>query len=404
MQAENAPAKNLCEVKMITAEDKKTFLYDEHVKMGAKIVPFGGWLMPVQYEGIIKEHNATRLAAGLFDVSHMGEVFVKGKDSLKFLQKIVPQDIKKLEIGKAVYCQLPNKSGGLIDDLIIYNVKGIIDETDYFIVINASRIDADIEFMQNEALGFEVEVINKSDEFSMLALQGPKAKDIIAKMGLEYDKQPKFFTIQKTELISTPVILTRTGYTGEDGFEIVFENKYASALWNKILSYKEQFGVVPVGLGARDTLRLEAGLPLYGHELNENTTPVESSLSFFVPDDKEEDYNGKDLILAQKLKQKPLRRKLLAFRMKDRQIARNGYDVYIQGKKAGVVTSGAPSPTSGGNIGFCMIEFEGLASDLVTRLNNPKETIGMNIQVMVRNKLYDAEIVKKPFIKKNYEK
>ena len=389
---------------MITAEEKKTALYDEHVKLNAKMVPFGGWMMPVQYEGIIKEHNSTRENAGLFDVSHMGEVFVRGKDSLNYLQSIVPQDLSKLEVGCATYCQLPNEQGGLVDDLIIYNVEGIISNVSYLIVINASRIDADVPFMQKYASRFDVEVINKSDDYSMLALQGPKAKYIIEKMGIDLANQPKFFTIQNTILSSIPVFLTRTGYTGEDGFEIIVEHKYISELWNKILSFRADFGVVPVGLGARDTLRLEAGLPLYGHELNENTTPIESSLGFFVPSEKEANYNGKNLILAQKLKQTPLRRKLFAFVMTDRQIARADYEVYIEGNKVGHVTSGAPSPTLGKNIGFCMIEFNGLDNNIVTRLNNPKESIGMNIQIMIRNKLYNAEIVKKPFVKKNYEK
>lgn len=384
--------------------EKKTSLYDEHIKLNAKMVPFGGWIMPVQYEGIIKEHNATRSASGLFDVSHMGEVYIKGKQSLEFLESIVPQNLKELKEGQAIYCQLPNKEGGLIDDLIIYNAKNIINDIDYLIVINASRIDFDIPFMQKEAQNFDVEVIDKSSDFSMLALQGPNSQYIIEKMGININEQPEFFTFKKALLDNCPVFLTRTGYTGEDGFEIIFENKYASKLWNKILSYKEEFGVVPVGLGARDTLRLEAGLPLYGHELNENTTPIESSLGFFIPKEKQADYNGKSLILGQKLNQIPLRRKLFAFIMEDRQIARNGYEVYIDNKKTGVVTSGAPSPTLGKNIGFCMIEFKNLPSDLVAKLNNTKESIGTQIQIMVRNKLYNATIVKKPFVRKNYKK
>ncbi len=389
---------------MTTMTDKKTSLYDEHIKLNAKMVPFGGWIMPVQYEGIIKEHHATRNFAGLFDVSHMGEVYIKGKDSLEFLEYIVPQNLSQLKEGQAIYCQLPNKEGGLIDDLIIYNAKNIIEDVDYLIVINASRIDFDVPFMEKEAQKFDVKVINKSDDFSMLALQGPNSQYIIDKMGVNIDNQPEFFTFKKVLLDDCPVFLTRTGYTGEDGFEIIFEHKYASKLWNKILSYKDEFMVVPVGLGARDTLRLEAGLPLYGHELNENTTPLESSLGFFIPKEKEKDYNGKKLILGQKLNQIPLRRKLFAFIMEDRQIARNGYEVYIDNKKAGIVTSGAPSPTLGKNIGFCMIEFENLPSDLVAKLNNIKENIGTKIQIMVRNKLYNARIAKKPFVKKNYKK
>ena len=177
-----------------------------------------------------------------------------------------------------------------------------------------------------------------------------------------------------------------------------------SPIKNKILSFKEEFGVVPVGLGARDTLRLEAGLPLYGHELNEQTTPIESGLGFFVPKEKEANYNGKELILAQKTKQKKLRKKLFAFVMEDRQIARADYEVYIDNNKVGYVTSGAPSPTLGKNIGFCMINFENLSDELVSKLNNVQESVGMTIQIMVRNKLYNAKIVKKPFVQKNYEK
>ena len=309
--------------------EKKTALYDEHVKLGARMVPFGGWDMPVQYESIIKEHNATRTTAGLFDVSHMGEVFVSGRESFEFIQSIVPQDLTNLESGKAIYCHLPNEEGGLIDDIIVYRAKGIIENIDYLIVVNASRIDFDVPFMKKQAEKFDVEVINKSDDFSMVALQGKNAKFIIEKMGISLEEQPKFFTFISTKLIDIPVYLTRTGYTGEDGFEIIFENKYASKIWNEILSYKEEFGVVPVGLGARDTLRLEAGLPLYGHELNDKTTPIESSLGFFIPKEKKENFNGKEIILGQKLKEVPLRRKLFPFVMTDMQIEMAEYPVYI---------------------------------------------------------------------------
>lgn len=384
--------------------EKRTSLYDEHIKLGAKIVPFGGWAMPVQYEGIIKEHHTTRNQAGLFDVSHMGEVYIKGVDSFKFLQSIIPQDLTNLESGKAIYCHLPNEQGGLIDDIIIYNAKNIIDGVEYLIVINASRIEADVPHMCCMAQGFEVEVINKSDDFSMLALQGPNAKFIIDKMGVELDNQPKFFTFKNVTLDDCPVFLTRTGYTGEDGFEIIFEHKYASQLWNKILSYKEEFGVVPVGLGARDTLRLEAGLPLYGHELNEDTTPIESSLGFFIPKEKEVNYIGKELIQGQKLKKLPLRKKLFAFVMEDRMIARADYPVFINEIECGVVTSGAPSPTLGKNIGFCIIGFDKLDDAIVSKLNNIQESLGMTIQIMVRNKLYNAKICKKPFVEKKYNK
>ncbi len=381
--------------------EKKTALYEEHIKLKAKMVSFGGWLMPVQYEGIIKEHNFTRESAGLFDVSHMGELYIKGKDSLKFLESLVPQKISDLRQGRALYCQLTNDDGGIEDDMIVYNSFGIIEEADYLVVVNASRIEDDFSFIKNKSRNFDVEIINKSDEFSMLALQGPKAKYIIEKMGIEIKEQPEFFSFKKANLNNIPVFLMRSGYTGEDGFELLFKNEFASVLWTKTLSYEE---VVPVGLGARDTLRLEAALPLYGHELNEYTTPVESSLGFFIPKDKKEDYSGKNIILSQKLKQTPLRRKLFAFMMEDKVIAREGYEVFLNNKSIGKVTSGAPSPTLGKNIGFCMIEFVGLDNELVSKLNNIEESIGICIQIMVRNKLYNAKIVKKPFIKKKYDK
>lgn len=387
-----------------TKEDKKTVLFDEHNKLKAKIAPFGGWLMPIQYEGIIKEHNAVRTACGLFDVSHMGQIFVSGADSLNFLEFVTAQVLKEIPKGKAIYCHLTNEKGGVIDDLIIYNSKNIIKDTDYLIIANASRLEEDLNHLNKIKEKFDVEVINASNDFSMLALQGPNSKFVIEKLGVSLANQPKFFSFIETKLNNTPVYLTRTGYTGEDGFEIILENKYIIELWNKILSFNQEFGVVPIGLGARDTLRLEAGLPLFGHELNEETTPIESSLGFFVPKDKETNYIGKTVIMAQKLKQMPLRRKLFAFIMEDRMIARNGYEVFIEGSQVGVVTSGAPSPTLNKNIGFAMIEFKGLDDTTVAKLNNPQESIGFTIQIMVRNKLYNAKIVKKPFVEKRYQK
>lgn len=384
---------------------KKTALYDKHIELGAKMVPFGGWDMPVQYKnGIIKEHLKVRDEAGVFDVSHMGEFFVFGSDSAEFLNKLIPQDITTLKEGGAMYCHLLNEKGGVIDDLIIYNAKGIIEETDYLLVVNASGIENDFntlkQYLINASKKYNVRLKNKSEELSMVALQGPKSASILADIGFSEIDNIEFFHFSTLELSNTRFIVIRGGYTGEDGFEIIGRNQDIVGLWDKII----EKGVEPIGLGARDTLRLEAGLPLYGHELNENSTPLESSLGFFIPKDKKDDYIAKDFIMAQKLKQQPLRRKLLPFIMEDRMVARNGYEVYIEGKKCGVVTSGAPSPTLGKNIGFCMVEFNGLDSILVSKLNNPQENIGMTIQVMVRNKLYNAKIVKKPFVEKNYKK
>ncbi len=363
---------------------KRTKLYDEHLKLGAKIVEFAGWEMPVQYSGIIDEHNNVRNNAGLFDVSHMGEFFVSGKDALKLLQKLVPQNIEKLTDGKAVYCQLPNENGGLIDDLIIYRLKN----EEYLVIVNASGIEKDYEWFKQNADGFDVKIEDKSDEYSLLALQGPNAKKIIAKLGISEDEQPKFFHIKYAKLNGADILLARTGYTGEDGFEILTKNENIVELWNLILEKGAEFGVKPIGLGARDTLRLEAALPLYGNDLNEKTTPVESGLSWFIPKDKDADYNGKAKIIEQ-LKN-GVKKHLIGFKMTDRAIPRHEYELYVHGEKAGIVTSGGFAPTLNENIGLGYIEEE--------------LPPGSEIQVMVRNKLYNAKIVKTPFVEKKSKK
>lgn len=364
--------------------NKRTQLYDEHLKLGAKIVEFAGWEMPVQYSGIIDEHNTVRNNAGIFDVSHMGEFFVSGKDSLELLQKLVPQNIENLTDGKAVYCQLPNENGGLIDDLIIYKLAA----ENYLVIVNASGIEKDFSWFEKNKCGFDVKVENKSDEYSLLALQGPKAKNIIEKTGIKNEDIPSFFHIKNIAIQGVDVLLARTGYTGEDGFEILMKNEFAPKLWNLILEKGKEFGIKPIGLGARDTLRLEAALPLYGSDLNDETSPVESGLSRFIPKDKDADYNGKTEIINQ-LKN-GVKKHLIGFKMTERAIPRHEYGLYINGKKAGIVTSGGFSPTLNENIGLGYIEEE--------------LPVGSDIQVMVRNKLYNAKVVKTPFVEKNKTK
>lgn len=359
---------------------KETFLHEKHVQLGAKMVDFAGWHMPVQYTSIIEEHNTVRNAVGLFDVSHMGEVFVSGKDSLDFLQSVVPQDISKLAYEKAVYCQLPKQDGGLIDDLIIYKL-GI---NYYLVICNASRIDEDLNWLVRNSKGYEVKIDNQSHNYSLLAVQGPKADELLRKMGL--DTQQESFTIKPAKLCNRKLLVSRTGYTGEDGYEILVENKFSEELWDKVLEYGKEFGIKPIGLGARDTLRLEAALHLYGNDLDENTTPVEAGLSWSIPKDKVDDYNGKSVIMDQ-LKN-GVQKKLVGFKMLDRNIARHGYDVYYNGEKVGHVTSGCVSPTLGENIGLAYVK-------------NIKEICtGAHIQVMIREKLHDAEVVKRPFVAK----
>ena len=359
---------------------KETYLHDKHIQLKAKMVDFAGWSMPVQYTSIIEEHKTVRENVGLFDVSHMGEVFVSGKDSVEFLNKIVPQNISKLNYEKAVYCQLPNTNGGLIDDLIIYKL-GI---NNYLIICNASRIDEDLNWMVRNKRGFDVKIDNQSHNYSLLAVQGPKAVLLMQKMGLNTNQES--FTIKAAKIAGIKVLISRTGYTGEDGFEILVENEYSEFLWDKILEEGEEFGIKPIGLGARDTLRLEAALHLYGNDLDENTTPVEAGLSWSIPKDKKDDYNGKDVIMNQL--QNGVEKRLVGLKMLDKSIARHGYDVYFNGEKIGIITSGAPSPTLGENIALAYVK------------NIENICTGTIVQVMIREKLHNAEVVKRPFVAK----
>lgn len=364
---------------------KKTIFYNNHIKYGAKIVEFGGWDMPVQYSSIITEHKAVRKSVGVFDVSHMGQVFVSGNDSLAFLQKIVPQDISKLKTSKAVYCQLTLDNGCLVDDLIIYNLS----DKKYLIIVNASNIEKDYSWFLKNSKGYDVVIENKSDDFSMLALQGPNACKIIEKFSISQNEQPEFFSIKQTGISDIPVYLARTGYTGEDGFEIIVNNSNALKLWDLIFDYGKEYGILPIGLGARDSLRLEAALMLYGNDLNENTTPIEAKLAWSVPKDKVADYNGKDVIFKQI--QDGTNKSLVGFEMVQRAIPRHEYEIYYNGKNTGIVTSGGYAPSLDKNIGMGYVN------------TADKIKIDSIIQIMVRNKLYDAKVVKRPFIKKNYK-
>lgn len=368
-------------------EIKKTALYEEHKKLGAKTVPFAGWEMPLQYGSIVEEHLIVRNKAGLFDVSHMGQVFVRGKDSLNFLQMLIPHDISNILPGKAVYSQLTTQEGAIIDDLIIYK----LDNADRFLlIINASRVEVDVNWITANAKNYksmEVAIDNRSDNLSMVALQGPLASDILENLGLSKENQPKRFFVKETKILNTEAIVAATGYTGENGFEIIIKNEKAAELWTGLLSAGEKFGLKPIGLAARDTLRLEAGLLLYGQDMDESTTPVEAGLTWTVSKDKTEDYYGKERILSQ-IKEKTETKKLVGFKMLDKSIPRHDYIIYINNKEAGVVTSGGVASFIGENIGFGYIV-----------AGNPTST-GTKIDVMIRGKLHPAEIVKRPFYKR----
>ena len=359
---------------------KQTFLHDKHVALGARMVDFAGWDMPVQYSSIIDEHKTVREAVGLFDVSHMGEVIVYGEDALPYLNKLVPQDVTKLVDSKAVYCQLTNRQGGIIDDLIIYK----LEDKKYLIIANASRIDEDLNWMVRNKCGFEVSIVNESHNYSLLAVQGPKACELIKKLGV--NELPPFFSIKRGELFNINLWISRTGYTGEDGVEIMVRNEFSEYLWDKLLDAGKEFGIKPIGLGARDTLRLEAALHLYGNDLDENTTPIEAGLAWSVCKNKTEDYNGKARIEEQ-LKN-GVKKKLIGLKMLDKSIARHGYDVFYNNEKIGVITSGGISPIRGDNIALAYIK------------NLDNLAVGSTIQVSIREKLHDAEIVKRPFVEK----
>ncbi len=359
---------------------KETFIHDKHVALGAKMVDFAGWHMPVQYSSIIEEHKNVRENVGIFDVSHMGEVFVSGFDAAAFLNSLVPQNILELDYSKAVYCQLPKENGGLIDDLIIYRL-GILE---YMIICNASRVDEDLNRLVNHSRGFDVKIYDRSHEFSLFAVQGPKADELMRKMGLTTHQNS--FTICPAVIGGVKLLASRSGYTGEDGYELLVKNEHAEYLWDEILKQGKEFNIMPIGLGARDTLRLEAGLHLYGNDLDENTTPVEAGLSWSIPKDKHADYVGKDVIMGQIAN--GVEKKLIGLKMLDKSIARHEYEVYFKGEKVGTVTSGAPSPMLGANIALAYVK------------NNKEICTGSIVQVMIREKLHDAEVVKRPFIEK----
>lgn len=363
---------------------KQTFLHDKHVALGARMVDFAGWDMPVQYSSIIDEHKTVREAVGLFDVSHMGEVIVYGEDALPYLNKLVPQDVTKLVDSKAVYCQLTNKQGGIIDDLIIYK----LEDKKYLIIANASRIDEDLNWMVRNKCGFDVSIVNESHNYSLLAVQGPKACELIKKLGV--NELPPFFSIKRGELFNINLWISRTGYTGDDGVEIMVRNEFSEYLWDKLLDAGKEFGIKPIGLGARDTLRLEAALHLYGNDLDENTTPIEAGLAWSVCKNKTEDYNGKAKIEEQ-LKN-GVEKKLIGLKMLDKSIARHGYEVFYNNEKIGIVTSGGISPIRGDNIALAYIK------------NLDNLTVGSTIQVSIREKLHDAEIIKRPFVEKKNKK
>lgn len=318
---------------------KKTPLYDAHVKLGARMVPFSGWMMPVQYSGVLQEHEAVRTKAGLFDVSHMGEFEFSGPDALACLQWLTANDVSKLQIGQGQYSLLCNEKGGVVDDIIVYR----LEENRYLMVVNAGNIDKDLKWVQAHQRG-NVKMADRSDEFALIAVQGPKAMGIVQKLTTtDLSTLKRFHCAWATLGNAGECLIARTGYTGEDGCEIFVAPAKATVLWETLLQTGAPDGLLPAGLGARDTLRLEMKYPLHGHELSDSTNPIEAGLNWVVKLNKGCNFIGKDAI--QKVKETGPKVALVGFEMEDKGIARDSYPIVENKKIIGAVTSGTMSPS-----------------------------------------------------------
>lgn len=358
---------------------KRTPLYDVY-KDQAKMVPFGGWEMPVQFSSIKEEHEAVRTRAGFFDVSHMGEIVVSGPDAAQFLQYLTTNDISKLQIGKAQYTAMCYPNGGTVDDLLVYRTG----EESYLLVVNAANIEKDIDWISQHLKG-DVTVENISSQTAQLALQGPLAEKVLQKLtDIDLSEIKLFQFKQDVDVAGVKGLVSRTGYTGEDGFEIYFLAEDAEKLWHQILEAGKEEKVLPCGLGARDTLRFEACLLLYGQDLSESITPIEAGIGFAVKPEKGE-FIGREVLKKQKEEGAP--RKLVGIEMVDRGIARHGYPVYVEEEQIGQVTSGTQSPTLKKNIALALIRSEYAKLDEF-------------VDVEIRGKRLKAKVVQTPFYKR----
>jgi aminomethyltransferase len=372
---------------------KRTSLYAAHQKLGGKLIEFGGWEMPVQYTSITDEHLTVRNAAGIFDISHMGEVTVSGAGAEAFLNSVLTNNIRKLASGEGQYTLMCNDRGGVIDDLYAYKLSDGV----YFLIINASRIEPDVAWLQAQAAKFtggELKLTDASHQYDAVAVQGPRVQEFIntvipgasiSAMRVNAVTDLKKNQIGGFKFGNQSVLVSRTGYTGEDGFEIVSSEATISGLWDKFLSVGQPFGLKPAGLGARDTLRTEVCYPLYGHELDDNTTPIEAGVGFFVALDKGE-FNGRAVLAGQKAN--GTKKKCIAFKMTDKSAPpRPLYPIWIDGEKVGEVVSGTQSPSLNVGIGMGYVPAE-LAK------------VDTKIEIEIRGKRFAAVIVKKPIFKK----
>jgi len=343
------------------------------------MVDFGGWDMPVQYSGIIEEHNAVRTSVGVFDVSHMGEIEIRGPEAARLTDFVTTNAVAKLKTGQAHYSGLLYDHGGFVDDILVHKVA----DDHYFLCVNASNQDKDFEHIRVQNR-FDAVVDFSSDRYAQLAIQGPQARATVQKLTPVDLSGIKYYWFADGEVCGIPARIAHTGYTGEDGFELYVAPAEAQRIWNELMQAGAEFGIKPCGLGARNTLRLEAKMALYGHEIDASISPLEADLNWIVKLDKG-DFVGRDALLKQK--EAGLTRKLVGFEMCGRGIGRDGYEVLLDGAPAGWVTSGSPGPTVGRNIGLCYLPID-------------KAQPGQAIQIMIRNQPVDAVTVETPFYKR----
>lgn len=362
---------------------KKTCLHDRHVELGATMSPFAGFDMPIEYSGIVEEHEAVRRGCGVFDVSHMGEVNISGHDAERFVNYLFSNDVAGAPVGKVFYGMMLNRDGGVVDDLLVYK-RG---DENFFLVINASNIDKDVAWIEGNAAGFDVEIINLSDDLGEIAVQGPEAELVLEQVLGIACRELEFYTFKESELDGAHILVSRTGYTGEDGFEIYAGHATVRQLWDELM---ESGRAVPCGLGCRDTLRFEVGLPLYGDELADDITPVEACLSMFVKLDKPEPFIGKEVVMRQKAEGAP--RKLVGLEINDRAIARHGYEVLNDNDEViGHVTTGYRGISVDKSIAAALVDIRYAA-------------MGTQLKVKIRRKVFPATVVSRKFYKKSYKK
>jgi aminomethyltransferase len=362
-----------------TSTLKRTPLHGVHLLHNARMVDFGGWEMPLQYTGIIQEHQAVRTAVGLFDVSHMGEIEVRGPQALDLVNYVATNNAAKLQAGQAQYAGLLYETGCFVDDILVHKVS----ETEYFLCVNASNQDKDFEHIA--ALNrFDCEVVNAGPRYAQLAVQGPRALQVVNRVTRDDVSVLKYYRFTDTDAAGHPARVARTGYTGEDGFELYVAPEHAEPVWRALLAAGAAAGIQPCGLGARNTLRLEAAMALYGHEIDASITPLEAGLGWIVKFDKG-DFVGRAAL--EKQQEAGIKRKLTGFVMMDRGIGRDGYEVRVDGEAAGWVTSGGPSPTLNQNIGLCYLPVEAAGP-------------GRTIEIVIRDRPVAAVTVPIPFYKR----